>query len=243
LLEFAACLRGCQSTLCTCSKLHRHGPNPPNTKPPQPCRPGRSGCRLSRAHGAYHHWGQTWQIGAADRQRRKGPLPNANRTSLNAGPLLPQSPLGSYRLGHPSPSPGRCRQNQVTSPSLLRRLRFSTSPPQAGQVAIVGASGPASTSWSSTIAFRIDPPPQQGCAYIIADGGRGSVTKALQTRSARQERSRRAGQQNLSLAVPGQRSHQSKTETTPIVSDRGGRFAGGTHGHFSALPRHDVLGQ
>jgi len=225
LLEFAACLRGCQSTLCTWSKLHHHGPNPANAKPPQPCRPGRSGRQCP-----------TWQTA------QEGYLAQSKRTNLNAGPLLPQSPLGLYRLGHPSPSPGRCRQNQVTPPSLLRRLRFSTSPPQAGQVATAGASGLGSTSWPSTIAFRIGPPPQQGCAYIIADGRRGSVTKALQTHSAGEGRSRRAGQ-NPSLAVPGQRSHHSRTETAPIVSDRGGRFAGGAHRRFSAVSRHDVAGQ
>jgi hypothetical protein len=64
--------------------------------------------------------------------------------------------------------------------------------------------------------FPHSPPPQQGYATIIADGRRESVTKALQTHSAGEGRSRRAGQ-NPSLAVPGRRSHQSRTETAPTM--------------------------
>jgi hypothetical protein len=62
---------------------------------------------------------------------------------------------GSYPSGRPSPTPNLCRQNQVTPPSLLRRLRFSTSPSQAGQVATAEASGLATTSRPFTTAFRM----------------------------------------------------------------------------------------
>lgn len=138
--------------------------------------PQRSHCRVSplpqeRASGdAGRGTGLTQPA-----QSNRGPIFRAE--SLLRRLLL--GPVSSWAIfPHPCLMPV-----EIGHPSILRRLRFLTTPPQDGQNAISGEAGPAATSRSLAIASRIDQTPVLSVPLVIPYIGQTWKTGAPLLRS------------------------------------------------------------